>query len=93
MTNLQRQGRAALQVINPQNQVFLIKGVVAMVKEHLEAIPFNMSMWELQVEEVKDQSWRGVSVRPLKYEWPPEQRQEMLAKEHAVFEEMRSWTG
>ena len=45
----------------------------------------------LEVREVKDQSWPGVKVQVLGYEWSPEQREVMLAMEQAVYAEMRAW--
>jgi hypothetical protein len=45
----------------------------------------------LNVSEVKDQSWPGVTVQPLGYQWPPEQREAMLAVEQALYYEMRTW--
>ncbi len=40
-----------------------------MIKERMDAAPFNMGGWVLDVTEVKDQSWPGVIVDPLGYVW------------------------
>lgn len=88
LANLEREQRAAVQVID-EGLLFLVKGDTAMVKPQLAAAPFEIALMELQVATVKDQSWEGVRVRPLRYEWPDEQRQAMLAMERAVYIEMR----
>jgi hypothetical protein len=93
MANLEREQRAALQIISRENLIFLIKGAAGSVKPQLEATPFKIALWALAVHEVKDQSWPGVTVQPLGYEWPPEQREAMLAMEQAVYAEMRTWQG
>jgi hypothetical protein len=88
---LEREQRAALQIINQENLIFLIKGAAVPVKLQLEAAPFKIALWALAVREVKDQAWPGVTVQPLGYEWPLEQREAMLAMEQAVYAEMRTW--
>jgi hypothetical protein len=91
LANLERTERASLQFIGQDNLVFLIKGTTRKVKFQIEAAPFKIAMMALDVAMVKDQSWPGVSMRPLTYDWSPEQRQEMLAMERAVYAEMREW--
>jgi hypothetical protein len=91
LANLEREQRAVLQIIGGENLIFLIKGITTPVKSRLEAAPFKIALWALTVHEVKDQSWPGVTVQPLGYEWPPEQREAMLAMEQAVYAEMRTW--
>lgn len=93
LENLKRRKSPALQVIAPGNLVYIIKGNVRQLKERMKAAPFKVGMWEMEVEEVKDQSWPGVKVHPLGYEWEPDQREEMIAMERAVYEEMRQWSG
>lgn len=93
LTNLERESRAALQIIGPDNLIFLVKGATRLVKPQIEAAPFRVAMMALVVSEVKDQSWPGVRVQPLGYEWPPDQRESMRAMEQAVYTEMRLWPG
>jgi len=91
LANLEREGRASLQILGPQNQVFLVKGTTDMAKPRLEALPFDSTMMNLQVTEVKDQTWPEVTVSPLAYEWSSERREEWRAIEQAVYQEMVSW--
>lgn len=93
LENLEREGRAAIQVILRENLVYLIYGPVRMVKERLQAAPFEMGAWALEVAAVKDQSWPGVQVNPFGYRWSGEIRDEMLVMEKAVIEEMRACQG
>ncbi len=92
LRNLGREGRATLQVIGPENILFLIKGEARQVKDRIEAAPFPIAMMELTVTWVKDQSWPGVVVTPLSYQWVGEQREAMAAVERAVLTELREWS-
>ena len=91
LANLEREQRASLQIIAEGNQIYLIKGNASIIKPQIEAAPFKIAMVALEVAMVKDQSWPGISIQPLTYEWSPEQRQEMLAMERAVYGELREW--
>jgi len=97
LANLQRHGRAALQIaacappseVGPENLVFLVKGTTRMLRERIAAAPFRIALMEMVVTETKDQSWPGVIVAPLAYEWPADQREAMRAMEQAVYTELR----
>jgi hypothetical protein len=93
LENLEREGRAAIQIILRENLVYLVKGPVKVVKERLQAAPFKMGAWVLDVKEVKDQSWPAVHVSPFEYTWSDDIRDEMLVMEKAVIEEMRACQG
>ncbi len=67
LANLERSGRAALQVIAPGNLIFLAKGPCIIAQSKLDAPPLTMCIWEMQVMEVRDQKWAGVQVAPLDY--------------------------
>ena len=92
LVNLKQEQQASLQIIAPGNLVFLIKGTTLQTKPQIGAAPFKIAMMALTVMEVKDQSWPGVTVNPLAYEWTPEQRDKMLSMEQAVYDEMREWS-
>lgn len=90
LANLQREGRASLQIMADPGLLFLLKGRAFQVKPSMETgRRLGMALWELAVVEVRDQSWPAVRVRSLAYEWAPEHREEMLAVERAVLGEMR----
>jgi hypothetical protein len=90
MANLQRSGRAAIQVIGPGDISFLVKGEAGLIKERIEAAaPAKVMLWELAVTTARDQSWPGVSTTALSYEWPADKREAMLRMEQAVYAEMR----
>jgi hypothetical protein len=90
--NLERDPRAALQVIAEGGLVFLVKGRCRPLKPSLDAAAgFGIALWTLDVAEVRDQRWPGVRVAPLAFEWTVERPEEMLALERAVLAEMREW--
>ena len=91
LANLQRDGRASLQIVAPGNGVFLVKGTTRILKDRLTAAPFRIALMEMAVAEARDQSWPGVTVTPLAYEWPADQREAMLMMEQAVYAELREW--
>ncbi len=89
--NLERDGRAALQVVGAENTLALIKGRARMLRARIEAAPFDMAMWELAVAEVKDQTWGPVVVSPLVFEWTGPGAEVMRRIEQAVLAELRDW--
>ena len=89
--NVRRNERAALQIIGPGGLLFIVKGVARLIKEGIAAAPFGLSLMEMTVGEVQDQSWAWVTVAPLAYEWAHGQRQTMLATEQAIYAELRDW--
>ena len=89
LTNLGRDGRAAVQVIGPDNLVFLIKGVCRSVKKQIDAVPMGIGLWEMDVIGARDQSWPGAAPLPLAVQWSGAEREAMVKTEQEVFEEMR----
>lgn len=93
LANLERDGKATLQVIGRDNIVALIKGHAQMRRARIEAAPFGMAMWELAVTEVKDQAWAPVLVSPLVYTWTGPEADRLRRIEQAVVAELRDWSG
>lgn len=91
LANLERDGKAALQVIGKGNTLALLKGGARVVRARIEAAPFAMAMWELVPAEVKDQTWGPVVVAPLVFEWTGPQAEAMRQIEQAVLAELRDW--
>lgn len=92
LANLERTGKAALQLMGPDGLLYIARGSGCVVKEQLAAAPLPISIAEVAIADVKDQSWPGVVVAPLSFEWPPEQKEELLALEQAVYAELREWS-
>ncbi|MGH8247628.1 MAG: pyridoxamine 5'-phosphate oxidase family protein [Gammaproteobacteria bacterium] len=90
LDNLVRESQAAIQILGAGNLTFLIKGKTRVVKPDLGSDTIRLAQVELAVESVKDQSWAGVTVAPLSFEWPEAQRQAMQKFEKAIILEMRS---
>ena len=91
MANIDRSGLAAVQIVTDEGQPYLIKGVAAIANSRIESAPFAMALAEMEILEVLDQSWIGVSVSPFDYEWAPEDQEQMLEMQNAVYKEMREW--
>ncbi|HET9000669.1 MAG TPA: pyridoxamine 5'-phosphate oxidase family protein [bacterium] len=91
LANLERDGKAALQVIGRENILALIKGPAQMRRARIAAAPFPIALWEMAVTEVKDQSWAPVVVSPLAYEWTGPQADALRQIEQAVLAELRDW--
>jgi len=89
--NIQHWGLAGLHIIGPDGLAFLIKGTSRKLKDHIAAAaPAGLMLYEMQVIGARDQSFPGVTAKPFTYEWPADQRAEMLKMEQAVFAEMRA---
>jgi hypothetical protein len=91
MANIDRSGNTAVQIITDEGQPYLIKGVAAIANSRIESAPFPMALAEMEILEVLDQSWIGVSVSAFNYAWAPKDQEEMLAIQQAVYTEMREW--
>ncbi len=89
--NIERNGMATLQILGPENLVFLIKGRARTVEAQLAAAAFPISMVELAVFEVKDQAWPVASVSPLHFEWQGDERPALAEMERRILVEMREW--
>lgn len=91
LANIERSGLAAVQIVTDEGQPYLIKGVAVVVKDLIESAPFPMALIEMEILELLDQSWVGVSVNPIDYEWAPDKQEEMLEVVQAIYTEMREW--
>ena len=93
LANIEREGKASLQIIGPDNVLFLVKGTTHMVKARIEALPppHLMCMMEMAPHSVKDQSWVGVVVTPPGYQWVGRDADKMVKAEQTVFAELRDW--
>ena len=89
LANLERDGKASLQVIGPDNVLALIKGHVRERRARIAASPFGMAMWEMAVTEVRDQAWSPVAVTPLAYRWVGPEAETLSRMEQAVLAELR----
>jgi len=86
--NLQRDGKVAVQIIGPDNLVYLIKGTSKRIKDDLESVPMGIELWEVDVVGAKDQSWPGASPLPFSVQWSGDDREQMIRTEQAAFSEM-----
>ena len=93
LANIERSSLASVQIILDEGQPYLIKGRVTTLSPRIKSAPFEMALMEMEITEVRDQSWIGVSVRALDYEWAPKEREKMIEVEQAVYAEMREWGG
>lgn len=90
INNLQRDGRAAIQIIGPDNLVFLIKGTAKQTKKELKSAgSIKAALWEMDIIGARDQSWSGATPQTLSVQWSADQREKMSQIEAAVFNEMR----
>lgn len=89
LANLERHGKASLQVIGRDNVIALIKGHARSQYPRVEAAPFGMAIWQLTVTEVRDQAWDPVAVSPLVYRWVGPEGEALGRIEQAVLAELR----
>lgn len=89
LANLRRNGKASLQVVAGDDVLALLKGPARECRARVEAAPFAMAMWEMSVEQVKDQAWAPVAVSPLAYDWRGPDAQRLREIENAVLTELR----
>ena len=93
LANLQREGRAVIQIIGPDNLVFLVRGTTRLVKEDLDKAPTRVALFEMDVVGARDQSWPAATPLPLTIQWADDIREAMVEMEQSVYTEMRESTG
>lgn len=87
--NIEKNGRCAIQIIGPDNLLFLLKGSSKIISNPIEIESLRLLIFEMCEMVIIDQSWKGVSVTPLAYKWPPEQSKIMQKVEVALIDQMR----
>src|SRR6516164_8337900 len=60
LTNVQANSRAALQIIGPDNLLFLLKGTATVAAYHEFSPALRFALLDVHITEVKDQSWPAV---------------------------------
>ena len=93
LLNLEREGKASLQVIGPRGLLALIKGRAQKLRDRLDPASFPMTAWELRITEMRDQSWQGVTVLPLTYRWTGPDALSLREKERLVLSALRDAPG
>jgi hypothetical protein len=88
LANLERDGRAAVQIVGPDNLVFLIKGTSRKIKDDLESVDMGIELWEMDVVGARDQSWPGAAPLPFAVQWYGDNRNDMVRSELAAYDEM-----
>ena len=68
--------------------LFLIKGQAHFISDPIEMASLSVLIAEMSEMQIKDQSWKGVSVTPLAYQWPAGQSKRMEKMEDALFDQM-----
>jgi len=90
LANLQRDNRVSVQIIGPDNLVFLIKGTAKSIRADLDAVPMGIEVWEVDVSGARDQSWEGAAPLPFFVQWSGDDRDELIKAEMDAYEEMRN---
>ena len=93
LANLQRDRQAVIQIIGPDNLIFLVRGTTRQIKDDLEATPIGVALFEMDVIGARDQAWPAATPAPLSFQWADDIRDEMLKMEQSVYAEMREATG
>lgn len=93
LANLQRDRRAVIQIIGPDNLVFLVRGTTRQIKKDLDTAPIKAALFEMDVIGARDQSWSAATPAPLAFQWADEVREAMLKVEQSAYAKMREATG
>ncbi len=88
--NLQRDNKVAIQVVGPDNLVFLIKGTAKSIKADLDAVPMGIEIWEVDVIGARDQSWEGAAPLPFFVQWSGDDRENLIKAEQNAYDEMKT---
>jgi len=86
LANVQANPRVSVQIIGPDELLFLLKGAARVRGYHEISPQLRIAVVEMRVEHVKDQSWPVVRVAPLRYAWTDPG---MAAVERAVLQVLK----
>ncbi len=89
LANIQRSGQASVQILAPDNQVFLLKGRVRISESKLKSSPVPSRRAEIALSSVKNQAWPTVVVSPLRYEYAPQARATWESAVAHIYAELR----
>jgi len=90
LANVQANPRVSVQIIGPDDLLFLLKGEARVTGYHEISRQLRIAVVEVRVEQAKDQSWPTVCVAPLRYSWIDPG---MAAAERAVLRALKGQQG
>lgn len=67
LANIERTGQASVQILAPDNLVYLLKGKVSLSSTRLASSPVPSRRADIELVSVKNQAWPEISVSPLTY--------------------------
>jgi hypothetical protein len=93
LANIERTGRASVQILAPDNQVYLLKGTVQLSSTHLTSSPVPSCRAEIELVSVKNQAWPEIAVLPLSYEYSTHVRRRWESAVPRIYAELRGDVG
>ncbi len=89
LANIERTQQASVQILAPDNQVFLLKGQVRISESKLKSSPVPSRRAEIELSSVKNQAWPTVVVSPLRYAYAPQARSTWESAVAHIYAELR----
>ncbi len=89
LANIERTGRASVQVLAPDNRVYLLKGTVRLSSTRLTSSPVPSRRAEIELVSVKNQAWPEIAVSPLSYEYSTHARSHWEGAVPRIYAELR----
>ncbi len=92
LANIERTGRASLEVLAPDNLVYLLKGMVRLSSTRLTSSPLPSRRAEIELVSVKNQAWPEIAVSPLSYDYSTHARAHWSSAVPRIYAELRGDT-
>ncbi len=89
LANIERTGQASVQILAPENQVYLLKGRVRVSESKLKSSPVPSHRAEIDLTLVKNQAWPSIAVSPMTYEYSPQARATWESAVARIYAELR----
>lgn len=89
LANIERTGRASLEVLAPDNLVYLLKGMARLSSTRLTSSPVPSRRAEIELVSVKNQAWPEIAVSPLEYDYSTHARAHWESAVPRIYAELR----
>ncbi len=89
LANIEWTGKASVQILAPNNQIFLLKGTVRLSSAHLISSPVSSRRAEIELVSVTNQSWPEIAVSPLSYDYSTHARSLWESAVPRIYAELR----
>ncbi len=89
LANIERTGQASVQILAPDNVVYLLKGTARVSNTRMTSAPVPARRANIELVSAKNQAWGEVAVSPLAYDYSSRAQAHWEGAIPRIFAELR----